>query len=226
WEVIVTGGDPLVLSAAKIAEIGTRLSRIDHVKVIRWHTRVPVAAPDMVTDKVAAALAVPLAADRMVYASIHTNHATELTASADTAIRRMRSVGLVLVSQTVLLRGVNDTAEALAALMRGLVQRGVKPYYLHQLDRAPGTSHFEVPLDEARALVQQLRGDLSGLCQPTFVIDIPGGEGKALAANSDVATGGDLADESSDAADALVRGRDGRWHRYRTVRAEDERDLE
>jgi lysine 2,3-aminomutase len=175
WEVILTGGDPLVLSPRRVAEVTRRLSAIDSVKVLRWHTRVPVVDPGRVTEGLAAALRSPAKA---VYLALHANHPRELTPAARAACARLINAGIVMVSQSVLLRGVNDDAETLAALMRAFVEARVKPYYLHHLDPAPGTSRFHVPLAEGQALMRALRGRLSGMAQPTYVLDIPGGFGK------------------------------------------------
>ncbi|MEM1306090.1 MAG: lysine-2,3-aminomutase-like protein, partial [Pseudomonadota bacterium] len=222
WEVIITGGDPLMLSPDRIRQINAALTAIPHVRIIRWHTRVPVVDTRRITLDLACALAGPIDDGRMVYLAVHTNHASELTPAAATGITRLRRAGISLISQTVLLRGVNDTVAALATLMRRLVEVGVKPYYLHQLDRAPGTAHFEVPLAEARALVAGLRGDVSGLCQPTFVLDIPGGAGKTVAAAEAVALtepedGGGW--DGADMAFATATDRKGRAHRYAVDRA-------
>lgn len=175
WEVILTGGDPLVLSPRRLAEVTARLSAIPHVKVLRWHTRVPVVDPDRVTDDLVAALASP---GKAVYVALHANHPRELTASARAAVSRLHAAGIALLSQTVLLRGVNDDAAVLEALMRAFVEMRVKPYYLHQMDPAPGTSHFHTTIAEGQALMRALRGRVSGLAQPTYVLDIPGGHGK------------------------------------------------
>ena len=109
---------------------------------------------------------------------VHANHASEITDPGREALARLSGAGIPLLSQTVLLRGVNDTQVALTALMRRLVANRVKPYYLHQLDLARGTGHFRVPIAEGQALVRGMRGAVSGLCQPTYVLDIPGGLGK------------------------------------------------
>ena len=175
FEVILTGGDPLVLSPRRIGEITRRLASIPHVRVLRWHSRVPVVDPDRVTPELAAALSTP---EKAVYIGLHCNHVRELTAAARGAIRRLRDAGLVLVSQTVLLRGINDDAATLEALFRSFVELGVKPYYLHHADLAPGTAHFRTTIAEGQALMRQLRGRLSGLALPTYVLDIPGGHGK------------------------------------------------
>jgi lysine 2,3-aminomutase len=136
---------------------------------------VPAVAPGRVTDGLVAALRSPAKA---VYVALHANHPRELTPAARAACARLINAGIVMVSQSVLLRGVNDDAETLAALMRAFVEARVKPYYLHHLDPAPGTSRFHVPLAEGQALMRALRGRLSGMAQPTYVLDIPGGFGK------------------------------------------------
>ena len=175
WEVILTGGDPLALSPRRIAGVMARLAAIDHVKVVRFHTRVPVVAPEGVTPGLVEALR---ASGKATYVGIHCNHPRELTDAARDACGRLIDAGLALVSQTVLLRGVNDDAGVLAALMRRFVELRIRPYYLHHGDLAPGTSHLRVPLAEGKALMRALRGRVSGLCQPTYVLDIPGGHGK------------------------------------------------
>jgi len=175
WEVILTGGDPLVLSPRRIREVTEMLSAIPHVKILRWHTRVPVVDPDRVTDELITALK---ATDKTVFIGLHTNHARELTTTARTAIAKLVDSGIPLVSQTVLLRGVNDDADTLEALMRALVEVRVKPYYLHHGDLAPGTAHFRTTIAKGQALMRELRGRLSGLALPTYVLDLPGAHGK------------------------------------------------
>ncbi|MBO0765346.1 MAG: lysine-2,3-aminomutase-like protein [Hyphomicrobiaceae bacterium] len=175
WEVILTGGDPLVLSPRRVAEVTRRLSTIASVRILRWHTRVPTVDPGRVTEGLAAALRSPTKA---VYLALHANHPRELTPAARAACARLIDAGIVLVSQTVLLRGVNDDPQTLAALMRGFVEARVKPYYLHHLDPAPGTGRFRLSIAEGQRLMRALRGRLSGLAQPTYVLDIPGGYGK------------------------------------------------
>ena len=175
WEVVVSGGDPLALSPRRLSRVVAKLDAIDHVAVIRWHTRVPVVDPQAVTPDLVEAL---VATNKAVYIAVHTNHAAEHTGAVRDACRRLRRAGIVLVGQSVLLRGVNDSPEALEALMRSCVALGIKPYYLHLLDRARGTSHFRVPLAEAVGLVAALRGRVSGLCQPSLMLDLPGGFGK------------------------------------------------
>ena len=175
WEVILTGGDPLALSPRRLADVLQQLDEIAHVKIVRIHTRVPAVDPNRIDARMIEALK---SSKKTLYLALHANHPRELGAAAQEALAKLAGAGIALVSQTVLLRGVNDDFETLAALMRRFVELRVKPYYLHQADLAPGTSHFRVGLDEARALVGELRAKVSGLCQPTFVLDIPGGFGK------------------------------------------------
>ncbi|MDO8378287.1 lysine-2,3-aminomutase-like protein [Phenylobacterium sp.] len=175
WEVILTGGDPLVLSPRRLRDIMGRLAKIEHVKVIRLHTRVPAVDPAAVTDELVAALKVPVKA---VYVALHANHAAELTPAARAACARLVDAGIPMVGQTVLLRGVNDDPAVLDALLRAMVETRIKPYYLHHGDLARGASHLRTTLAEGQAVMRELRGRLSGLAQPTYVLDIPGGHGK------------------------------------------------
>ena len=175
WEVILSGGDPLVLSPRRIRAATEALAAIPHVKVLRWHTRVPAVAPERITPELVAALR---ATGQAVWVALHVNHPRELTGETRAAIARLVDAGVAMVSQSVLLAGVNDDAATLEALLRALVEARVKPYYLHHLDRAPGTAHFRTPLRQGQTLVAGLRGRLSGLAQPTYVLDIPGGHGK------------------------------------------------
>jgi lysine 2,3-aminomutase len=175
WEVILTGGDPLVLSARRLREVMRALAEIEHVKVLRVHTRMPVAVPDAITPELVRALKVK---GKPTYLAVHVNHARELTSDARAALSRLANAGLPLISQSVLLKGVNDTPEALEALFRALVEARVKPYYLHHADLAPGTTHLRTDIATGQALMRALRGRVSGLCQPTYVLDLPGGHGK------------------------------------------------
>jgi lysine 2,3-aminomutase len=176
WEVILTGGDPLMLSPRRLTEVMTDLAAIDHVKIIRIHTRVPVADPKRITPEMVSALKVDGAT---TWVALHANHVRELTAKARTACAAIIDTGIPMVSQSVLLRGVNDEAATLEALMRGFVECRIKPYYLHHGDLAPGTSHLRTTLAHGQQVMRELRGRVSGLCQPDYVIDIPGGHGKA-----------------------------------------------
>lgn len=176
WEVILSGGDPLMLSPRRLASIVRGLAAIPHVRIVRVHTRVPAVAPERVTD----ALVGALKADGLTtWLVLHANHPRELTPAACRAIGRLADAGIPLLSQSVLLRGVNDDPETLEALLRRLVENRVKPYYLHHGDLAPGTSHLRTTLASGQALVRELRGRVSGLCQPDYVLDIPGGHGKS-----------------------------------------------
>ncbi len=176
WEVILTGGDPLTLSPRRVAEATRKITAVDHVKILRWHSRLPVAAPERVTGALARALR---ADGKTVVVAVHANHPRELGADARAACRRLARSGVMLVSQSVLLRGVNDDADTLEALMRAFVEAGVKPYYLHHGDLAPGTAHWRVPIAEGQELMRTLRGRLSGIATPAYMLDIPGARGKA-----------------------------------------------
>lgn len=202
WEVIITGGDPFMLSARRADALTRALEAIPHVKVIRWHTRMPVADPERISNEFVGAIR---SSAKAVYVAVHCNHPRELTEAARTALVRMADAGIVLLSQSVLLKGVNDDIDTLADLMRSLVTARVRPYYLHHADLAPGTSHFRTTIEEGRALVRQLRDRVSGIAQPHYVIDIPGGVSKALASSSDVET---------EEGRVRLRGRDGEWRNY------------
>lgn len=175
WEVILTGGDPLALSPRRLREAVAAISAIPHVRTIRIHTRVPVVAPELVTDELIAAVKTPNAA---TWIAIHANHPRELNATAREKCAGLVEAGIPLVSQTVLLKGVNDDAETLCALMRGFVETRIKPYYLHHPDLAPGTAHFRLEIEEGRRIVAEMNRRLSGIARPAYVLDVPGGYGK------------------------------------------------
>jgi lysine 2,3-aminomutase len=175
FEVILTGGDPLILSSRRLEEIFARLGAIAHAQVVRIHTRVPVVAPALVTDRLAELLR---RSGKTVYVALHANHPRELNEAAAVAAAKLIDAGIPMLSQSVLLRGVNDDVETLAALMRRFVALRIKPYYLHHPDLARGTSHFRLSIAEGQRLVAALRGRISGLCQPRYMLDIPGGFGK------------------------------------------------
>jgi lysine 2,3-aminomutase len=174
WEVILSGGDPLVLSPRRLAAVMKRLGAIEHVKIIRVHTRVPAVDPGRITAALVRALKV---SGKTIYVVLHANHARELTPAARAACTRIIDAGVPMLAQSVLLKGVNDDADALGALMRAFVECRIKPYYLHHLDRAPGTAHFRTTITDGQELIRALRARFSGLCQPCYVIDTPG-EGK------------------------------------------------
>ena len=175
WEVILTGGDPFILNQNLLREVIEALSEIPHVKIIRVHTRIPFTDPDRISESLFDALKT----SKMLIIAVHANHAQEFSDDAQKALKKIRLAGIPMVSQTVLLKGINDHPETLMTLMRTFMEHGVKPYYLHQLDSARGTSHFHVPIERGQEIMEYLRGRLSGLCQPTYVMDIPGGFGKS-----------------------------------------------
>jgi lysine 2,3-aminomutase len=204
WEVILTGGDPFVLSPRRVREVTMALGNIPHVKILRWHTRVPVVDPGRITDDLVAALT---SSDKTVFVGLHVNHARELNAAALTAISQLVDAGIPLVSQTVLLKGVNDSADALEALLRGLTAARVTPYYLHHGDLAPGTSHFRTTIERGLSIMDELRRRLSGLAMPEYVLDIPGAHGKVALTSAAVTHVGNGLYE--------IRDRFGTMHRYR-----------
>ncbi len=203
WEVILTGGDPLTLSPRRLSEILAALDAIPHVKTVRIHSRVPVAAPERIDAALVTALT---ALSKPVYLGIHCNHPAELTPAVKAACARLADAGVPLLAQSVLLKGVNDDTGTLETLFRALVEARVRPYYLHHLDLAPGTGHFRVPVEEGQRLVQSLRGRLSGLALPTYILDIPGGAGKVPAGAGYMSPEGD--------GTFVVRDPKGRLHAY------------
>ncbi|ANL74142.1 L-lysine 2,3-aminomutase [Rhizobium phaseoli] len=188
WEVILTGGDPLVLSPRRLRDIMEALAAITHVKIVRFHTRVPVVDPEKIDAALIAALK---ASGKTVYVALHANHPRELTREARAACARLVDAGIAMISQSVLLKGVNDDPDVLAELMKAFVEIRVKPYYLHHPDLAPGTGHFRLTIDEGQRIVAALRGRISGLCQPAYILDIPGGHGKAVISESVIRATGD-----------------------------------
>jgi lysine 2,3-aminomutase len=202
WEVILSGGDPLVMSPRRLREITDALAGIDHVRIVRVHTRLPVADPERITPDLVDALK---ASGKTTWLVLHANHARELTPSARSACARIIDAGIPMLSQSVLLRGVNDDPASLEALMRALVESRIKPYYLHHGDLAPGTSHLRTSITEGQDLMRAMRGRVSGLCQPTYVLDIPGGHGKSP-------IGPRYLDDTDGAA--LVEDWQGQRHRY------------
>ena len=176
WEVILSGGDPMMLSPQRLGEVMADLAAIDHVRVIRLHSRLPVADPGRISDELTAALRVKGAT---TWLALHANHARELTVQAREACARIIDAGIPMVSQSVLLRGVNDNIAALSELMRAFIECRIKPYYLHHGDLAPGTAHLRTTLALGQELMRALRGRVSGLCQVDYVLDIPGGAGKS-----------------------------------------------
>lgn len=181
FEVILTGGDPLMLSPRRLASVARALAQIPHVGVLRVHTRAPTAAPDLVTK---ARLDALQESGKALFVALHVNHARELSgAGARAAIAGLRAAGATLLSQTVLLAGVNDDAGTLEELMRELLRLGVKPYYLHHPDLAPGTGHFRLSITRGREIHTELARRLTGVGLPAYVLDIPGGFGKTPVAS-------------------------------------------
>lgn len=176
-EVILTGGDPLSLTDAKLSPVFEALGRIAHLDMVRIHTRIPTVLPERVTPDL---LGIFRRAQKPVWLVAHINAASELTPAAKAALGRLVDNGVPVLAQSVLLKGVNDSQEALLALYRALGALRVVPYYLHYPDLAQGTGHFRVPLDQALELVQGLRGRLSGFAIPRLMLDIPGGAGKVV----------------------------------------------
>lgn len=175
WEVILSGGDPLILKPKQLSKIIAKLDAIQHVEIIRIHTRVPVVDSARINDE----MLTVLTQRKPIYIVLHINHPAEFTASALAAIAKLADAGIVLLGQSVLLKGINDNAETLGQLMRCMVKNRIKPYYLHHADLAAGTAHFRTTIAAGQDLVANLRGNYSGLCQPQYVLDIPGGAGKS-----------------------------------------------
>ncbi|MDK9717212.1 MAG: KamA family radical SAM protein [Trichlorobacter sp.] len=173
-DIILSGGDPLMLLDDELHQILSALRRIPHVEVIRIGSRIPVTDPSRITP----ALCRMLAEHHPLYLNTHFNHPQELTAEAARACSLLASAGIQLGNQTVLLKGVNDDSLTMQKLMTGLLRMRVRPYYLHQMDLVRGTAHFRTPLEQGRQLIGSLRGRVSGMAIPHFVIDLPGGKGK------------------------------------------------
>jgi EF-P beta-lysylation protein EpmB len=176
-EVILSGGDPLTLVDSQLADLVARIAAIPHIRRLRVHTRLPVIIPERVTGEMLAWLAGTRLTPIVV---LHANHANEIDASVEAALARLTDVGVPLLNQAVLLRGVNDSVEALENLCRKLVDLRVMPYYLHQLDRVVGAAHFEVPVEQGMVLVDKLRARLPGYAVPRYVQEVPGETGKRV----------------------------------------------
>ncbi|RVD10523.1 MULTISPECIES: KamA family radical SAM protein [unclassified Mesorhizobium] len=205
-EVILTGGDPLSLPDKALAEIFARIEAIPHVRLLRIHTRVPVVLPSRITSGLVAALQGRL----MVTVVTHFNHAREITGATEVACRTLRQAGFVLLNQSVLLKGVNDSIEALEELCRELMYRlGVKPYYLHHGDLARGMAHRRTTIAQGQALTEALRARLSGICNPVYVLDLPEGGGKVPIGPCHV--------EGRQGESWRLRGLDGEVREYREI---------
>jgi EF-P beta-lysylation protein EpmB len=170
-EVLLSGGDPLTLLDEQLAELARRLAASPHLRRLRVHTRLPIAIPQRVTDELIGWLCGTRLAPIMV---VHANHAQEIDAATAAALGKLVDAGVPVLNQSVLLRGVNDSAAALIGLSLRLVDLRVMPYYLHQLDRVQGASHFEVPVSRGVELIDQMRRALPGYAVPRYVQEVAG----------------------------------------------------
>ena len=170
-EVILSGGDPLMLPDARLEQLVSRVDAMSHIRRIRFHTRLPIVLPSRITQDFRSLCDSLNSQPIMV---VHANHANEIASDCRDTLRKLVRWGMPVLNQSVLLRGINDTAEAQISLSRALIDIGVMPYYLHQLDRVKGTAHFEVPLETARHIIQQMRTQLPGYAIPQLVQEIPG----------------------------------------------------
>jgi lysine 2,3-aminomutase len=181
-DVILSGGEPFVLSDEVLEDILGRLRRISHVEMIRINTRSPVTLPERITFR----LCKLLKRYHPIYVNTHFNHPLEITPQSTEACARLTEAGIPLGNQTVLLRGVNDDPEVMKKLMQKLLTIRVRPYYLHQMDRVHGTGHFRTPVGQGLKIMAGLRGHTSGMAIPYYVIDLPGGKGKVPILPDDV----------------------------------------
>jgi lysine 2,3-aminomutase len=200
-EILLSGGDALMLSDAELSAVIAALRRVDPGYVIRVCTRMPVVQPSRVTPRLAAMLG----GLTPVWVVIHANHPRELTSELESGVRLLRESGVPVLNQSVLLRGINDDPDTLEALFRGLTASGVKPYYLFQCDLAAGTRHFRVDLGRGVELMRLLRERLSGISLPTYAVDLPGGAGKVPIEASLLRAEGEW---------YVLRAADGGEHRY------------
>ena len=172
-DVLVSGGDPLTLPDAELDGLLSKLRKIGHIRTLRLGTKVPAVLPARITPELAAILA-----RHRVWLQLHFIHPAELTAEMTRACDTLAGAGVPMVSQTVLLKGINDDTDTLAELFYGLLERRVKPYYLFQCDPVLGSSSFRTPVEKGLQIIRELQGRVSGLALPTFAIDAPGGGGK------------------------------------------------
>ena len=174
-EVIFSGGDSLAIGHVRLAKIAKAIGEISNIKILRIHSRVPIIMPDIVDDELIGELK---HANLPIFMVLHINHYNEITPDVKSAIEKLRNNGITLLSQSVLLRGVNDNAQILADSFNAFLENGIKPYYLHHPDLARGTGHFQLNPIEGMAIFEQLKSLISGLGLPKYVLDIPGGFGK------------------------------------------------
>jgi len=173
-DVIVSGGDPLLMSTDRLVAIFEALRSVDSIETIRLATRCPVTLPQRITSELVRALR----RFQPIWVMTHFNHPRELSKQADRGLRRLVDVGFPVMNQTVLLAGINDDAQTLETLFRGLVRRRVRPYYLLQADPVRGTGHLRTKLATGIAIMEKLQGRLTGIALPKLVVDVPGGKGK------------------------------------------------
>ena len=176
-EVILSGGDPLALPTYALMDLLTRLEAIPHIRRIRIHTRFPIGIPERIDEELLRGFS---AIAKPIVVSLHVNHPKELDDDVRSSLQRLRSIGAMLLSQTVLLKGINDSVHVLSWLMSALVQAGILPYYLHQLDRVEGAHRFEVPIHEGLVLMETLRATLPGYMVPRYVQERHGEPGKTI----------------------------------------------
>jgi EF-P beta-lysylation protein EpmB len=176
-EVILSGGDPLTMVDEKLTALVGQIQSIPHIKRLRIHTRLPIMIPQRITDCLTETLS-NFSGQTVVV--LHSNHANEFDANVDSAIAKLKATGSIVLNQSVLLRGVNDSIQALVSLSHRLLDSGVLPYYLHQLDRVQGVAHFEVPRERGMELITQMRASLPGYAVPRYVKEEPGHPNKTV----------------------------------------------
>lgn len=200
-DILLSGGDPLMLPDEQLHNILADLRKIPHLEIIRIGSRMPVTSPSRITPQ----LCKMLAEHHPLYLNTHFNHPMELTTAAAKACKLLVDAGIVLGNQTVLLKGINNDSAVLKELLTGLLRFRIRPYYLHQMDLVRGTAHFRTPLEQGRQLIASLRGTVSGLAIPHFVVDLPGGKGKVPILSDTLL---------HDGADWLIRTHTGEMVRY------------
>ena len=178
-EIILSGGDPLMLTDSQLSKIVDGLEAIPHLRILRLHTRMPVAIPSRITRTIVERLRTSRFSTYLV---LHINHANEIDSELEAAIQSIKLAGLVILNQSVLLRGVNDNRNALVDLSKKLIRVGCQPYYLHQLDRVRGATHFEVAEHRGKQLIAAMREQLPGYAVPRFVKEIAGQPSKSIIA--------------------------------------------
>lgn len=187
-EIIFTGGDPLTLSDKRLDDYLEAFSKISHIKDVRFHTRYPVILPERINDGLVSLMNKWAGHFRTVSIAVHANHVKEFSCQAKSAIKMLSHSRVQLLSQTVLLKGVNDSEESIISLMELFIDLKIRPYYLHHPDQVRGGMHFYLSLEDGRRIYQTLRKRLPGWAIPQYVIDVPGGSGKTPAFNPEALT--------------------------------------